>query len=171
MTRKDETYRSILNCALRLDFKKGHKRWTLTELSRATHVTRSLIYYYFGKSKDGILVAAVKMVGEELFGLSPDRIALWDQSAIEESVCLSRQAVESSPHLVAFFFAHRNEDNSIGEMLRDLEEAHRKKLKRFLCDISNEQANALSGLLLGLVIAPNVSRQAIRAFLGKLVAR
>jgi AcrR family transcriptional regulator len=165
MTNKDETYRNILNCALRLDFKKGHKRWTLTELSRSTQVTRSLIYYYFGKSKESILEAAIKLIGEELFGLSPERLKLWDQGAIEDSIHLSRKFVEASPYLIAFYFAHRAEENLIGELIRELEEGHKKKLKRFIKNISTEEAEAISGMLLGLVIAPKMSRSAIRLFM------
>ena len=48
---KDETFWSVLYSAIELDFKRGHLRGTMSELSRMSNVTRSLIYYYFGKSK------------------------------------------------------------------------------------------------------------------------
>src|SRR6185437_8957223 len=138
MRRKDETYWNILNCALRLDFKKGHRRWTMTELGRSAQVTRTLIYYYFGKSKDTILADAVKLVGEELFGLNPDRLALWDQGSVEESVYRSRVLTEKNPNLVAFYFAHRSDESSIGHAIRELEDRYRKKLGSFLPNASEE---------------------------------
>ena len=72
-TKKDEAFWKILNAAIELDYKKGHLKWTMTELSRRSGVTRSLIYYYFGRQKAAILKEAVKIVGEEFVGLNERR--------------------------------------------------------------------------------------------------
>lgn len=151
---KDETYWRILNAALRLDFKRGHLRWTITELSRTTKVARSLIYYYFGKSKNAILVAALQLIGEDLFGLNQERIGLWNEGKIEESILRSRSAVRANPHIVAFYFAHRADESPIGEKLRELEVSYRKKLEKMLPEKSEEEIKSITALNLGRVICP-----------------
>jgi AcrR family transcriptional regulator len=162
LKQKDETYWNILDAALRLDFKKGHLRWTLTELSRATSVPRTSIYYYFGKSKEEILVSALKILGEEIFGLSPDRRLLWEQGAIDESIFRSREITEKSPHILAFYFAHRRDENAVGTTLRKLEAQHREKLRPFIKNASDEKLDALVSLLMGLVAGPRMSKKAIK---------
>ena len=52
---KDETYWKILDAVIALEIRRGHQKWTISELSRLSGITRTLIYYYFGKSKLEIL--------------------------------------------------------------------------------------------------------------------
>lgn len=75
---KDKKFWTILETAIDLDFKKGHLRWTLSELSRAWGMSRPLIYYYFGQSKSKLLEEAVRLVGSEIMGLSEARLKLWE---------------------------------------------------------------------------------------------
>src|SRR4051812_22858182 len=118
---KDQTYWTILNAAIQLDFKKGHQKWTMSELARTTEITRSLIYYYFGKSRLDILNEAVRLVGEEFFGLSDSKIKLWAKGEIAESVLFTRREIEKSPNLGTFYLIHRNRTSEIGESIRGLE--------------------------------------------------
>ncbi|TNF29269.1 MAG: TetR family transcriptional regulator, partial [Deltaproteobacteria bacterium] len=39
---------------------KGHLEWRLSDIAKDADVTRSLIYYYFGKEKDLILEEAFR---------------------------------------------------------------------------------------------------------------
>lgn len=162
LTTKDETYWNVLNAAIQLDFSRGHQRWTMSELSRVSKITRSLIYYYFGKSKEGLLTEAVKLIGEELFGLNESRIGLWEKGEITESVILTRRLLEKSPHMVAFYMVHRHADSEIGRKLRELEGEHMKKIKRFFPKASDHSIEALFSLFLGLVFAPRLSDEAVR---------
>jgi AcrR family transcriptional regulator len=159
---KDDTYWSVLNAAIALDFAKGHQRWTMSELSRSSKVTRSLIYYYFGKSKENILTEAVKLMGEEVFGLNPARRDLWSKGEIAESVVLTRALLEKSPHIMAFYMVHRTAETEIGKSLRELETEYFKKLKRFFPTVNETSIEALFCLFLGLVIAPTLSEEAAR---------
>jgi len=49
---KDDTFWKVLNTAIILDFNRGHLRWSMSELSRSSGITRSLIYYYFYKIRE-----------------------------------------------------------------------------------------------------------------------
>ncbi len=160
-TNKDETFWAVLNAAIELEFVRGHQRWTMSELSRTSKITRSLIYYYFGKSKENILLEAVKLVGEELFGLSPQRLELWQKGLIAESVIQSRKLLEKAPHMSTFYMVHRNAETEIGASLRQLEKEQRQKLKRYFHDSSEPYLEALFGLLIGLVIAPKLPDAAV----------
>lgn len=161
-TTKDDTYWKVLNAAIELDFRKGHLRWTMSELSRVSNITRSLIYYYFGKSKEGLLLEGVKLIGEEVFGLNPARVDLWQQGEIAESVILTRAFMQRSTHISAVYLVHRNADSEIGRTIRQLENDYIQKLKRFFPKANEPAIEALFGLFLGLVFAPNLSDEAVK---------
>jgi AcrR family transcriptional regulator len=162
LSEKDEIFWKILNAALNLDFRKGHLRWTMSELSRSSGITRSLIYYYFGKSRQGILLEAVKIIGEELLGLSPKRLELWEKSEIAESVLLSRKYIDNVPHLSSFYLMHRVRDSEIGDAMRRLETQYFKKMKKYFAADQEHQAKARFAVFFGLVFAPYLDEHAIR---------
>ncbi|MGZ3649664.1 MAG: TetR/AcrR family transcriptional regulator [Bdellovibrionota bacterium] len=163
---KDETFWSVLNSAIELDFKRGHLRWTMSELSRMSKVTRSLIYYYFGKSKEAILLEAVKLIGEEFFGLNSARIDLWQKGQIADSVLQTRRLMEKCPHMGTFYMVHREEQTDIGASLRQLETEYKQKLKRFFSTAPEANLEAVFGLFMGLVITPGLSDDSIRVAVG-----
>lgn len=165
-TTKDDTFWAVLNAAIQLEFTRGHQRWTMSELSRVSKVTRSLIYYYFGKSKEGILVEAVKLIGEEFYGLSETRMQLWQKGSIAESVILSRKLLDKAPHMTSFYMVHRDAETGIGESLRRLDSEYRQKLKRFFPEARDPYHEALHALLMGLVLAPKLSEEAVHKAVG-----
>jgi AcrR family transcriptional regulator len=166
---KDETFWSVLNSAIELDFKRGHLRWTMSELSRMSKITRSLIYYYFGKSKEAILLEAVKLIGEEFFGLTAGRVELWKEGKIADSVLQTRHLLEKCPHMGTFYMVHRDEETEIGESLRQLEHEYKQKLKRFFARAPDPSLEALFGLFLGLVLTPRLSDEAVRTAVGAVL--
>jgi AcrR family transcriptional regulator len=161
-SKKDEIFWKVLNAAIDLDFSRGHLRWSMSELSRKCKITRSLIYYYFGKSKESILQEGVKLLGEEFFGLTPARLALWKSGDIGESVLQTKRLLEKSPHMAAFYFVHREADTGVGDQIRSLEKEYRKKIKNFLTGASDVYQEVLFGLFMGLVITPKLSDEAVK---------
>jgi hypothetical protein len=160
-TKKDEIFWKVLNAAIELDFAKGHLRWSMSELSRKSKITRSLIYYYFGKSKDSILQEGVKLIGEEFFGLTPARLNLWKNGEIGASVIQTKHLVEKSPFIASFYLVHRQAATGVGDQIRNLEKEYRKKIKKFFQNTSEPYQEALYGLLMGLVITPQISDEAV----------
>jgi len=160
-TKKDDVFWRILNTAIELDFAKGHLRWSMSELSRKSKVTRSLIYYYFGKSKESILQEGVKLIGEEFFGLTPSRLDLWKKGDIGASVLQTKRLIEKSPHITSFYLVHRQSQNGIGERIRSLETEYKKKIKKFFHEVSTPYQEVLFGLLMGMVITPNLSDESV----------
>jgi len=158
---KDEIYWKVLRAAMSLDFKKGHCRWTIAGLSRVSGVSRPLIYYYFGKNREDILLAAVKVIGEECFGLSPKRMKLWKEGDLCDSVRQSRAFVQDHQDLAAFYFAQRSKPHFVGIALRELEAQYAKKLKNFFRTQEDADIQRKLALFFGLVFAPGISDEAI----------
>ena len=158
---KEAIFHKVFMAAMALDFRKGHQRWTISELSRASGVTRSLIYYYFGNSKTEILVESVKTIGEEFFGLTPSRLKLWDVGTIAESIEISRRFIESNPDLAAFYLLHRTKESPIGQAFRELEVRHQQKLLKYFPESSDSAVKLRAALLFGLVFASNISLEAV----------
>lgn len=159
-SKKEEIYWSVLNAAILLDFNRGHLRWSMSELSRTSKVTRSLIYYYFGKSKENILLEGVKMIGEEFFGLNPARMELWAKGKIAESVIESRRLLEKSPNMAAFYMVYRDDKTAFGDSVQSLEREYKQKLKKFFKG-SDSSMESIFGLFMGLVLAPALSDEAV----------
>lgn len=158
---KDETFWQVLNTAVELDFLRGHLRWSLSELSRKSGITRSLIYYYFGSQKTSILAEAVKFIGEEIFGLNEVRMKMWHEGKILESVLATRKLVQENQHIAAFYVVQRTANTEVGESLRKLEAEYASKIRRFFPTLAPGVAEGIFGLFYGLTIAPNIPDRAI----------
>jgi AcrR family transcriptional regulator len=156
---KDEIFWKILKAALSLDSRKGHLKWTIAELSRSCRVPRPSIYYYFGIEKKAILLSAVRILGEECFGLSPRRMELWRNGQMYESVKESRQFLQEHHELIGFYFSQRYKDHEVGEALRQLEEKYHQKFKRFFSGETEEKRQRTAALLFGMVFMPGLDRK------------
>jgi len=165
---KDETYWKVLRSAIDLDFRKGHLKWTISDLSRSSKITRSLIYYYFGRSREQILYDAVRYVGEELFGFTEMRLALWQEGKLEESIQSSRQTIKEHPALLAFYFSHRFRETPLGEEIRKLERRYFQKMKRFFPKANSMEHELLNALIIGLTLTPGLAPESIGLALSKI---
>lgn len=158
---KDDTFWKILDTALELDTKKGHLKWTISDLSRKSGVTRSLIYYYFGRSKTAILNEAIRLIGEELVGLNATRMEMWQQGRFSESLIHARSLRDKAPHIMGFIVEHREKPTDLGESLRQVEADFLKKLKQFFPQLKTDQIAALYGIFFGALFAPIVDQDSI----------
>lgn len=158
---KDDIYWRVLNSAIALDFENGHQRWTISDLSRASGITRSLIYYYFGKSRLNILTEAVKLIGEEMFGFKQNKLALWEQGKVADSIFATGSILRKAPYLGAFYFSHRDRDSAIGKSLQDLEKKYLEKLKRFFPQTSVADLTIVFGIFMGIALTPNIEKESV----------
>src|SRR6187401_2386822 len=94
---KDRVYWRILNAAILLDIRWGHLKWSITQLAASAKVTRSLIYYYFGRSKIDILLHAVKLIGLEFAGGTEKRHSFWAERRFADSFIASRKMIAQTP--------------------------------------------------------------------------
>ncbi len=165
---KDQIYLKVLQAAMSLDFKRGHQKWTMAELSRTSGIKRPLIYYYFGKSRAEILLAGVKVLGEECFGLSDRRLKLWENREIEMSIRESRSFIQQHPELSGFYFLHRLRDSPLGAALRELERKYLLKFQRFFPHLEIHQREQMGAFFFGLVFTPQLSENSLQSCLESL---
>ncbi|HEX4924574.1 MAG TPA: TetR/AcrR family transcriptional regulator [Bdellovibrionales bacterium] len=169
-SQKDDIYWRILNSAVALDMRHGHQKWTMTQLSKQSKVSRTLIYYYFGKSKLGILNEAVTLFGAEFAGETAERLALWKEGRMAETFLKSRELLKMVPALVPFYFINRSQPSELGEAIRKKEKAFRQKLAAFFPGRGASEIEALFGIFWGLVFAPDLSEAGIRRCVELLTA-
>jgi AcrR family transcriptional regulator len=151
---KEEVYKAVLNAAIELDIQLGHLAWTYTQLAKRSKISRTLIYYYFGKDKINILKEACLLFGEELAGLSSERMDAWKEGRIDLGLQKTRELFKDYPYLVPFYFLYRTLDNEIGELIRRYEEEGYKKRKLFFPDATSQDLQILFSFHLGLATSP-----------------
>lgn len=165
---KDEAYWKVLSHAIELDIKKGHLKWTLSDLSRQSGITRSLIYYYFGRSKVDIIRAAVKLIGEDLCGLSEERRKMWEDGRFAESMLMARQLYDRMPYIGSFILEHRHRPTDIGAALREIEKEFLNKIKGYFKCQNEGEIKTIFSIYWGLSFAPLVDRDVIQRVMGIL---
>lgn len=126
---KNEIYFSICNSVLKLEFLKGHLNWKLTDVARDSNVTRSLIYYYFGKERETLLREAVRFmlsfIYTEEFMESEDPFQRFMDN---------REKVKKMPYLLIHFFMQKHLDTELG---REIKKAEREHFERQLVKYPN----------------------------------
>lgn len=80
---KNNKRQLIIKTALNTFFKYGYKRVNMKEIAEVAGISRQGLYLYF-KTKDEILVAAIKYLAEEL--LAEIRIGLLERSSVEDKL-------------------------------------------------------------------------------------
>jgi hypothetical protein len=169
---KDEVFWKILNSAVELDLRKGHLKWSLSELSRKSGITRSLIYYYLGKSREDILQNAIDIIGHEMFGTSRRKLEMWKSGQALESIIETREWVESHPYILRFYMVHRDAPTEVGKSLRAHEEKLIKKVSQYLVPskTSTVSAKTVTAMMWGLTLAPGLTRAEVTSGFKALVA-
>ncbi len=166
---KDRQYWKVLDAVIRLDVTRGHLKWKLTEVSRLSGVGRPLIYYYFGKSKPEVIHTAMKVIGDEFFGLSPERIQLWESGQVKESLLRTRELLTRAPHVAQFYFFWRHQKGEIGEQFRALEKRYRRKLHQLVPGLSEAEREALFAGLFGFSLLQDIGMDSLDILLARLL--
>ncbi|MCB0414662.1 MAG: TetR family transcriptional regulator [Bdellovibrionales bacterium] len=163
--KKEDVFWAVLSSAMELDVKKGPLKWTLSELSRKSKITRSLIYYYFGRSKMGIIEEAIKMIGEEFIGLSSERLKLWKEGQLYESMLQTRQLSERVPYLQTFIILNIGTSSEAGKLLEQKRQEFIAKIRTFYSKKTEDEVLAIFSMYWGLSFAPELNDQAIKIVL------
>ncbi len=150
MKDKDSTWWLVLKAAIELDVKRDHLKWRISDLSRASGVSRSLIYYYFGRDRTVILSEAIRMFGEHMAGTANTNMELWSKKAYAEALFEAKQILKRIPLLMVFYFTHREADSEIGELIRHYEKKGVQKRKKFHPSLDDSGARALFALQAGI---------------------
>lgn len=159
---KKDIFWTVLNAAISLDIKKGPLKWSMTELSKTSKISRSLIYYYFGKSKENILLEAIHLFGKEFSGSTPERIEAWKRGEIAETLYQTQLVFKQSPFLRTFYTINREEKSKIGEAIRDYESKLRGKISQFFSALTKQELDAVFAMILGVAMTPGLSLETLQ---------
>lgn len=113
---KEEVHYKICNSVLKLEVNKGHLKWTISDISKDSGVTRSLIYYYFGKEKLTLLDEAYRYMIEIFFNTNDDRTL---GLTVRMQGVLSK--IKDMPYAFILFFLERKSDSEMGKLMRKAE--------------------------------------------------
>lgn len=145
---KDEVFYRICNAVLKLEVEKGNLNWRLSDVSREADVTRSLIYYYFGKEKEIILEEAYKFMLDVIFDVDDKNSGL----PFNERTNIAIKTVMEMPYVFVLFFLEKNRDTKISRMIKDTEEKHLRRLSKEFKDASPEAIKRMYLVQLGAVV-------------------
>ncbi len=151
---KEIVYKKVLNAAIELDIQLGNLKWTYTKLAKRSSISRSLIYYYFGKSKINILKEACHLFGDEFSGFEHERMQAWKRGDLAFGLKKTKELVEDYPYLIPFYFLYRLQENEIGALIKEHEQEGMTKIQKFFPQMSLSDVRTLFALHLGLTMAP-----------------
>ncbi len=154
MSGKDEKYWKILNSCITLEIELGHLKWKLSDLQRKSKVSRTLIYYYFGKNKLNIVREACLFFGPLLSGIDANLMEMYSKNDIANALHNNKKLLQNVPALIPFYFLHRDQKNEIGELIRSYELKGIQKRKKFYPHLSDTEARCLFALQMGLSLFP-----------------
>lgn len=131
---KEEIYFAVCNAILKMEVAKGHLQWTLSDISRESNVTRSLIYYYFGKEKDVVLEEAYKFVIAQIFNIERTKTV-----GIRERLRAILNDVKNMPYLFVLYYLEKNAGTQFGKMINEAEALLLKAMKTEFPQLQDSQ--------------------------------
>ncbi|KYG61206.1 TetR/AcrR family transcriptional regulator [Bdellovibrio bacteriovorus] len=131
---KEDIYFAVCNAILKMEVAKGHLAWTLSDISRESGVTRSLIYYYFGKEKKTALEEAYKFVISNFWNMERTKTM-----GIRDRLKQVLEDTKKMPFLFVLYYLEKNKEGEIGKMIRDAESMLLQALKKEFPKLSETQ--------------------------------
>jgi hypothetical protein len=143
---KEQVYFNICNAVLKLEVAKGHLKWTVSDASRHSDVTRSLIYYYFGKDKETIVEEAYRYMLELIFN-TERKVSLGLKDRLKEVL----KKLEVMPYIFVLLYLQKGKETKIGTMIRAAEATLLKNFKEDFPSLSEDEIFKIYLLELGCV--------------------
>jgi AcrR family transcriptional regulator len=144
-------------------------RWKVSDLARATGVSRPLIYYHFGKTKKEILMTSIEMLSEFFFGLSKEREKMLYEGKAWESVLISRELFSRNPSFAIFYFRWRLIKSPMQQRLQELEKKYQIMLKKAFPTLTQEKILVLHAINQAVVTSPYLSAESLVQMHGLLL--
>lgn len=143
---KEEVYFAVCNSILKFEVSKGHMKWTLSDISRDSKITRSLIYYYFGKDKKSILEESYKFISSIFFSVDADKTV-----GVKARIKQVLQDLQSMPYLFVLYYLQKNKKTEFGTLIRESEKTFLKSFKRDYPKLSDQEIQKVYLLELGAI--------------------
>ncbi|PIP89942.1 MAG: hypothetical protein COW01_00525 [Bdellovibrionales bacterium CG12_big_fil_rev_8_21_14_0_65_38_15] len=160
---KEDIHYKILGSVTKLEVNKGHLLWTISQVATDSGVSRTLIYYYYGKEKEKLLSEAMKYMVQTVFNLEG-----LDPIMPRERIKLVLQQLNQMPYLLVLFYLNRRADNEIGQIIKDAEESLFSLLKKLSPGLTKESFMMIYLLELGCALHGDVDHEMIDTLFEKL---
>lgn len=147
----------------------GHLKWKATVLSRLSFVSRSRIYEMFGSTKKQIVLSALKLVLDEIYGTFLESRDLNDKNVLLNLLVRSRKAATSSPEILEFYFFNRHKPNAMGALIRNYEERSVIFFNDRIKSKSREDALFARSVIQGIIVSPFLTEQDAEKCFSKLL--
>lgn len=149
---------------LSYEVSKGHLKWKVADVSRRLKVSRSLIYYHFGSSKQEILDSCFEIVAEEFYGLNNDfrGLADFENRVLEKSLIRTQKIYLRTPAIITFYHRWRQEQSPMQKRMLEMERRYQAKLLQAFPHLTKDEMLAVHAAMHGVVTGPFVSAAAAR---------
>jgi AcrR family transcriptional regulator len=149
----DQLKLKITETVFNLEAQRGHLKWSVTQVARASKISRSLVYYHFGNTKKDILANCVESLALEFYGLKdppPGEPRLTLAESLEKSHKLYLQI-----HSFAVFCQKwRHRPSVFRDKFLEILEIYDRRMEKYFPLATPEQRHAMRALFYGLVVAP-----------------
>ena len=131
---KEEIYLAVCNAILKMEVAKGHLAWTISDIARESDITRSLIYYYFGKEKEKVLEEAYKFIIANFFDIDRTKTV-----GIRDRLRQVLTDLKSMPYLLVLYYLEKHNNTEFGQMIHKAEALLLKNMKNEFPNFSEQQ--------------------------------
>lgn len=154
----------VLNLVLTYEVTIGHLKWKVSDVARRLNLSRSLIYYHFGKSKKEILESCYQVVAEEFYGMNLDLSPLrnLDGRGLESALIRTQSIYLKNPAIVIFYHRWRNGASGSKARIVQIEKQFQGRLRTVFPELSELDILALHTIIHGVVTSPFTSLEALR---------
>lgn len=156
---------SLVNTILAHENQKGHLKWKVSEVARASKVSKSLVYYYLGSTKEEILDSCIRIGCEEFYGLSAERTKMIESGDLMSSIKYTREIFIKNYAFSAFYVRWRMTPTEIGRKLEEYDIRYQQKLARLFPHLTDTERIALQSVFHGLVVSPQLDDESLKAAL------
>jgi len=154
MSSKNQKIFDIALSIFALESQKGHLSWKVTELERHSKVSRTLIYRYYGKSKEEIFENAFKFFIQEFYGFSESP---GETDGLKSKVKHARLLMQNHHEAILFYQKWRVSNSKFSEFFIEIEQKFQKKLSKFYPNLSQKEIVLAHAFIHGLVTSPFLS--------------
>lgn len=154
---KEVDFDKILSAIIDLEIKKGSLRWSVSDVARRSGVTRTLIYYYFGKDKKHMLVQSVDYYVTLFFGFRLERAEKIKKGEFADLIWTARKRLAEKPTFLQFYTKHRTEKTELSALFDRAESDYLKNLEESLPKKKKHWARLIWALVFGLALQPKVT--------------
>lgn len=150
----------IIIAVFNLEVSKGHFKWSISHIARSCKISRTLVYYYFGNTKQKILLNCLEALTRELYGLSEIRHD-FKKISLLDSLLACHDLYAQVPSYSVFCQKWSRKPSVYRDKYLELQKEYDEKLKMNFPRSTLKQRLSLRAYFYGLVAAPSFDRELI----------